>query len=171
MKAIDAIRTALKFSDMGMKHLSEMSDAPLVRPGPWGGNHAMWIAGHLTVVEGRLQQMLHGIPNPVHHWKPLFDWGSEPTDDPADYPPFDEIVAKFKELRAQTHAFLDNVGDVGVDQPTKSQPPGLRGFETVGSAILVIACHASNHLGQLDVVRAAAGKQRLFVPSKELREF
>ena len=76
MKAIAAIRIALKFSDMGMKHLGEMSDASLLRPGPWGGNHAMWIAGHLTVVEGRLQQMLHGTPNPVHHWKPLFDWGS-----------------------------------------------------------------------------------------------
>jgi hypothetical protein len=25
----------------------------------------MWIAGHLAVVEGRLQQMLHGTPNPV----------------------------------------------------------------------------------------------------------
>ena len=83
MQAIDAIRITLKFSDMGMKHLAEMRDAPLLRPGPWGGNHAMWIAGHLAVVEGRLQQMLHGGPNPVHHWKPLFDWRSEPVDDPA----------------------------------------------------------------------------------------
>jgi hypothetical protein len=171
MKAIDAIRIALKFSDMGMKYLGEMSDAPLLRPGPWGGNHAMWIAGHLTVVEGRLQQMLHGIPNPVHHWKPLFDWGSEPTDDPADYPPFDEVVQKFKELRAQTHAFLDERGDEGLDQPTKCQPPGFKGMETAGAAIQVIACHATGHLGGLTVVRAAAGKQRLFVPSKELREF
>ena len=51
MKALDAIRTVLMFSDKGMKYLGEMSDAPLLRPGPWGGNHAMWIAGHLTVVE------------------------------------------------------------------------------------------------------------------------
>ena len=171
MKAIDAIRTALKFSDMGMKYLASMSDAPLLRPGPWGGNHAMWIAGHLTVVEGRLQQMLHGGPNPVHHWKPLFDWGSEPVDDPAAYPPFDEVLNKFKELRAQTHAFLDEVGEEGLDRPTKSQPPGFTGFETVGNAILIIAVHASGHLGGLTVVRAAAGKQRLFVPSKELRAF
>ena len=54
MRAIDAIRTALKFSDMAVKHLESMSDTPLLRPGAWGGNHAMWIAGHLTVVEGRL---------------------------------------------------------------------------------------------------------------------
>jgi hypothetical protein len=171
MKALDTIRILLKFSDKGMTHLSEMADAPLLRPGPWGGNHAMWIAGHLAVVEGRLQQMLHGTPNPVHHWKPLFDWGSEPTDDPADYPPFDEVVQKFKELRQQTHAFLDEVGEDGLDRPTKCQPPGFSGFETVGNAIVIIAGHAIGHMGGLTVVRAAAGKQRLFNPSEELQAF
>jgi hypothetical protein len=168
MKALDAIRTVLKFSDKGMTHLGGMKDAPLLRPGPWGGNHAMWIAGHLTVVEGRLQQMLHGTPNPVHAWKPLFDWGSEPLDDPAAYPPYGEVLRKFKELRGQTHAFLDDVGEEGLDRPTKSRPPGFNGFETVGAAIVIIAGHACGHLGGLNVVRAAAGKQRLFVPSKEL---
>jgi hypothetical protein len=171
MQAIDAIRIALKFSDMGMKYLEDMSDAPLLRPGPTGGNHAMWIAGHLTVVEGRLHQMLRGIPNPVAAWKPLFDWGSEPVDDPSAYPPFDEVMKKFKELRALTHAFLDEVGDAGLDQPTKCQPPGFSGMDTAGKAILIIAVHASGHLGGLNVVRAAAGKQRLFVPSQELRDF
>jgi hypothetical protein len=171
MNAIDAIRITLKFSDMSIKHLSEMSDAPLLRPGPWGGNHAMWIAGHLTVVEGRLQQMLHGTPNPVRHWKPLFDWGSELVDDPAAYPPFDEVVRKFKELREQTHAFLNEVGEEGLDRPTKCQPPGFKGFETVGAAIQIIAGHAIGHMGGLTVVRAASGKQRLFVPSEELRDF
>lgn len=171
MKALDAIRTVLKFSDMGMTHLSSMKDAPLLRPGPWGGNHAMWVAGHLTVVEGRLQQMLHGGPNPVHHWKPLFDWGSEPVDDPAAYPPFEDVVDKFKELRRQTHTFLDEFGEDGLDRPTKCQPPGFTGFETAGNAIVIIAGHAIGHMGGLTVVRAAAGMQRLFNPSEELRAF
>jgi hypothetical protein len=171
MKAIDAIRITLKFSDMSMKHLSEMKDAPLLRPGPWGGNHAMWIAGHLAVVEGRLQQMLHSTPNPVHHWKPLFDWGSEPLDDPAAYPPFEEVVETFRRLREQTHAFLNEVGEEGLDQPTKSQPPGFKGFETVGAAIQIIAGHAIGHMGGLTVVRAAAGQERRFVPSEELRAY
>jgi hypothetical protein len=171
MNAIDAIRDALAFGDNDIKSLDEMRDAPLLRPGPWGGNHAMWIAGHLAVVEGRLQKMLRGVPNPVEHWKPLFDWGSEPVDDASAYPPFDEVLHTLMGLRQQTHAFLEAVGEKGLDQPTKSQPPGLSGFETVGSAILVIACHACGHLGALDVIRAAAGKQRRFVPSKELRAF
>jgi hypothetical protein len=171
MKAIDAIRIALKFTDMSMKHLGSMSDAPLLRPGPWGGNHAMWIAGHLTVVEGRLQQMLHGTGNPVAKWKALFDWGSEPVDDRAAYPPFEEVLRTFKELRAQTHAFLDEFGEEGLDRPTKVQPPGFKGFETAGAAIMIIAGHAIGHMGGLTVVRAAAGKPRLFVPSAELVAF
>jgi len=171
MKAIDAIRIALKFSDMAMTHLGSMKDAPLLRPGPWGGNHAMWIAGHLAVVEGRLQQMLHGGRNPVHEWKRLFDWGSEPVDDPAAYPPFEDVVGKFKELRGRTHAFLEEVGEEGLDRPTKSQPPGFSGFETVGKAVMIIAGHAIGHMGGVTVVRAAAGKERLFVPSEALREF
>jgi hypothetical protein len=171
MRALDTIRLALSFSDMSMKLLDEMNDNPLVRPGAWGGNHAMWIAGHLTVVEGRLHQMLHGSPNPVHNWKPLFDWGSEAVDDLSAYPPYEEVMSKFKSLRAQTHAFLDEFGEAGLDEPTKCQPPGFAGFETAGSAIMIVACHACGHLGGLTVVRAACGKDRMFVPSKELREF
>jgi hypothetical protein len=172
MKAIDAIRTALKFSDMGINYLADMADAPLLRPGPWSGNHAMWIAGHLAVVEGRLHQMLDGGPNPLHAWKPLFDWGSEPVDDPAAYPPYAEVLGKFKELRARTHAFLDEFGDAGLDRPTKSRPPGFTaGFDTAGSVIMVIAGHAIGHLGGLTVTRAAAGKQRMFVPSEALRAY
>ena len=79
MNALDAIRTTLKFSDMGIHYLATMADAPLLRPGPYGGNHAMWIAGHLAVVEGRLHQMIQGTPNPLHHWKPLFDWAANPS--------------------------------------------------------------------------------------------
>ncbi len=171
MKAIDAIRIALKFSDMAMTHLGSMHDAPLLRPGEWGGNHAMWIAGHLAVCEGRLQQVLHGGPNPLHDWKPLFDWGSEPVDDPAAYPPFEEVMQALRDLRLQTHAYLNEIGDEGLDAPTKCQPPGFGGFETVGAAIQIIACHAIGHMGGMTVVRAASGKERLFVPSQELREF
>src|SRR3954453_10306672 len=113
MKAMQAIQIALKFTDGSMKLLDEMKDDPLVRPGPWGGNHAMWIAGHLTVVEGRLQKMLRGTPNPAEQWKPLFDWGSEPVDDLAAYPPFEEVLRTFRGLREQTQAFLDEVGEDG----------------------------------------------------------
>lgn len=43
MKALDAIRIVLKFSDMGKTHLSGMKDALLLRPGltcPHGWNQS-----------------------------------------------------------------------------------------------------------------------------------
>ena len=64
---------------------------------------------------------------------------------------------------------LDEFGEEGLDRPTKCQPPGFGGFETAGRAIIVIAGHACGHLGGLTVVRAAAGKERLFNPSEALR--
>lgn len=172
MKAIDAIRTALAFSDRGMKIFDEMAADAFVQLGPWGGNHAMWIAGHITVIEGRLQKVLHGTPNPVEHWKPLFDWDSKPSTDKSAYPPFEEVLNTYHELRGKTVAFLDEVGEDGLDRPTKSPIPGFGpAFEKVGSTILVIACHQIGHLGGATVARRASGKQPMFVPSDAQRAF
>ncbi|MBI5095207.1 MAG: hypothetical protein HZB26_22580 [Candidatus Hydrogenedentes bacterium] len=68
MKAMQAIQIALKFSDGGMKRLEEMTADPLVRPGPWGGSRAMWIGGHLAVIEGRLHKMFPGTPSGVQRF-------------------------------------------------------------------------------------------------------
>jgi hypothetical protein len=132
----------------------------------------MWIAGHLTVAEGRLHKMLFGIPNPVEHWKPLFDWGSEPKTDRSAYPPFEEVLQTFRQLRAKTLGFLDEIGEDGLDQPTKTQPPGLEApFSTVGKAIMTIAMHNAFHNGEAAVARRASGKPPVFIPTQQLREF
>jgi hypothetical protein len=172
MKAIDAIRMALQFGDRGMKTLEDMAADPFVQPGPWGGNHAMWIAGHITVIEGRLHKVLRGTPNPVEHWKSLFDWGSELKTDRSAYPPFEEVLQTYRRLREGTLAFLDEVGEDGLDRPTKLPIPGFGpAFETVGPAIMVIACHQCGHLGAATVARRASGKPPAFVPSEEQRAF
>jgi hypothetical protein len=172
VKAIEAIRMALGFGDRGMKIFDDMKTDPLAQPGPWGGNHAMWIAGHITVIEGRLHKVLLGIPNPVEHWKPLFDWGSEPTTNLSAYPPFEEVLQTYRRLREGTLAFLDEVGDDGLDNRTKRPIPGFgTAFETVGPAIMVIACHQCGHVGAATVTRRAGGKQPNFVPSEEQRAF
>jgi len=172
MKAIEAIRTTLGFADQGVRFLETMKDAPLVQPGPFGGNHAMWIVGHLTIAEGRLHKILFGSPNPVEHWKFLFDWGSEPKTDPSAYPRFEEVLQTYRRLREKTVAFLDEIGDQGLDQPTKMPPPGLEApFATVGKAVMTIAMHQTFHNGEAAVARRASGQQPIFIPSKELREF
>jgi hypothetical protein len=173
VKAIDAIRAVLQFGDWGMKALEDVRADPFVQPGPWGGNHAMWIAGHLTVVEGRLHKTLRGTPNPVEHWKPMFDWATEPRTDRAAYPPFEEVLRTYRRLREETLHFLDETGEEGLDRPTKlPPPPGLgAAFETVGSAILTVACHQCFHTGEAAVARRASGRKPVFVPSEELQAF
>ncbi len=170
MKAIDLIRAALAMSDRWVGKLEEMKDCPLVRANK-NSNHAMWVLGHTTVVEGRLHKTLFGGPNPVEPWKPLFDAGSEPSDDPAMYPPFEEVVAKYRELRGKTLAYVDKLTDADLDQPIKNPPPGLeKPFATVGSALLTIALHQAFHNGESSVARRASGKPPVFVPTKEFRE-
>lgn len=172
MKATDAIKKALSFGDHGLRVIEGMADAPLHQPGPFGGNHAMWIMGHLAVAEGRLHKILLGEPNPVEHWKPMFDWASTPRTDPSAYPPFAEVLETYRRLRARTLALLDEWGDEGLDRPTKLPPPGLESaFATVGHAILTIGLHQVFHNGQASVTRRSSGKSPVFVPSKELREF
>ena len=172
METMDAVLIALGFADQGVRVLEMMNDAPFVQPGSFGGNHAMWILGHVTVAEGRLHKILFGSPNPAEHWKPLFDWGSEPKADPSAYPPFDEVLQTYRRLRAKTLAFLDEIGEQGLDQPTKIAPPGLEAaFATVGTAVMTVAMHQTFHSGEAAVARRASGQRPIFVPSEELREF
>src|SRR5262245_23556143 len=172
MTSKSMIRTALNFGDMlMMSGLGDMKEAALTRPGKFGGNHAVWTAGHLTVIEGRLQKILHGTPNPVEHWKPRCDWGSEPGDEASKYPPFDEVLGAYRSLRAKTLAYLDSLDESGLDRPPAMPPPGLGGFETVGNALLTIAMHQCFHAGEAAVARRASGKEPRFTPSAEQRAF
>lgn len=167
------IQTALGFSDMFLSALDDCRDKPLQRPGEWGGNHPMWTAGHLAVTEGRLHKMLLGTPNPLEHWKPLFDWGTEPTDDASKYPSFDEVMKQLRDLRGKTAAYVAGLDEAGLDKPLAvPPPPGLGNlFDTVGSTLLTIALHGCMHNGEAIVTRRAAGLKPNFVPSAELRAF
>ena len=171
MKATDAIRLVLELSNGDMRFIEEMREAPLLRPMD-GGNHPMWLLGHLTLAEGRLHQIWLGEPNAVAHLKPLFDWGTEPSDDASVYPTFDELLATYRRLRARTLELLAGLSDEELDEPTKSPPPGLEEwFGTVGQTLMTIALHQGFHGGQASVARRAGGKKPSFVPSQALRDF
>jgi hypothetical protein len=171
MNAIDAIRSALSFGDNDIRFIEDMRDSPVTQPGPHGGNHPLWILGHLAVVEGRLRQIVLGEPNPVQHWKLLFDWGTEPIADVTAYPPFDEVLRTYRELRAKNLRLLNEIGEAGLDRPTEAPPPGLeKAFRTIGQAFLTIALHQTFHGGQASAARRASGRKPFFVPSEELRK-
>ncbi|HEY7118022.1 MAG TPA: DinB family protein [Tepidisphaeraceae bacterium] len=166
MKAIDLIRNAMQISDQAMLMLVEdMKDAPLAQPTPCGGNHPLWVLGHVTFIEGNVPHVLFGEPNPVGHWAPLFAAGTEPKSDAAAYPPFEEVLRTYRDLRARNLQILERLGDAGLDQPTKAPPPGLEAFmRTAGEALLLVALHQMSHRGQVADARRTAGRKPVFTP-------
>jgi hypothetical protein len=161
MQAIDSVRWALRMTDESTTRLVEdMRNEPLTRPTSRGGNHPLWVLGHLAVVEGMIPHTVFGEENPVQHWWPLFGTGSQPTDDPASYPPIDEILTTYRNLRSKNLARLDEIGEAGLDQAPKVIPPGFEDqMKTIGRTYDLIALHQMFHLGQLADARRAAGKE------------
>ncbi len=161
MKAIEAIQFTMELSEnVVMSLIDDMKDAPLTFPTPNGGSHPLWVLGHLTFGEGLVRAALFGEPNPVEHWRPLFDGGIEPVDDPGLYPSFDEVRAKFTELRAANMKLLQSLTDQDLDKPAADPPKGLEPyFATYGKTFLTVAQHVMSHRGNVADARRAAGRK------------
>jgi len=164
MKTVDFIRTALDATARATLVLIEdMRDQPLTFPTPKGGNHPLWVMGHLAFVEGQvIQQFMLGRPNPVAHWRDLFGIGSEVSAEASRYPPLGEIQNAFQNLRAETLKTLDTLDDADLDQPSKGCPPEFKEFlSTYGKCFLIVIMNTMNHRGQVADARRAAGRKPL----------
>jgi hypothetical protein len=162
MKAVDLIRMALDLSaGMTLAMVEDMKDAPFTFPTPKGGNHPMWVLGHLAWSEGEaVQHHMLGRANPLGQWRALFGFGSEPSAEPARYPPFDEVLKAFKGLRAETLKVLGTLTDDDLDQPSKDCPPELKQFlGTFGQCFLIPILNTMHHRGQVADARRAAGRK------------
>lgn len=145
-----------------------MRNAPLTQPTPHlerGGNHPLWIMGHLAYIEGGIPRIIlgdEGEPNPVEYWAELFAPGTEPKADALMYPPFDEVVSTFRRLRARTLSLLDEIGEEGLGRVPKAVPPGFEdAMSTVGTALLLTCLHQMVHYGQIADARRVAGLRPL----------
>jgi hypothetical protein len=163
MTAIEFIRNGLERSaEMTLKLLDDMKDQSLTFPTPKGGNHPLWIVGHLAFAEGQLQMRMFGRPNPLDHWKDLFGPGTEPSTSAAQYPSFEAARSAFQELRAETVKLLDTLTDADLDRPIPDCPPQLETFlGTYGRCFLIAIMHPMMHRGQVADARRAAGKKPL----------
>ena len=166
MKAIELIRWALQLSDEGLRRLVEdMREAPLTQPTSHGGNHPIWVLGHLALLEGALPSILmgeEGGPNPVEHWRPLFGTGTEAKADAALYPSFDEVLTACRDLRARNLALLERIGESGLDKAPRAVPPGFEEvMKTVGQTFLLMSLHEMVHYGQIADARRVAGRRPL----------
>jgi len=163
MNAKDVIRFTLdRSNDLTMKLLADMKNECLTMPTPRGGNHPLWVLGHLALAEaGILSKFVTGGENPLAKWKDLFGGGSEPVADAKKYPSWDEVLRAFEQARANTLKTLERLSEADLDRPTNAPENMKAFFGTVGQVFAFIPVHAAMHAGQVTDARRAAGKKPL----------
>ena len=162
MQATEFIKMALENGTgwtMGL--MNDMKDSPFTQPTARGGNHPLWVLGHIVRAESDLlDTFILGQPNRFPELE-QFAMGVEPTTNSEDYPSMDELLAKFETIRSATLQHLSTLSDEDLDQkshaPEEFGPP----FATVGACFAAMATHMAFHTGQVADARRAAGRKPL----------
>ena len=165
MHSIELIRDNLtKSRDRALRRIEEMRAHCLVFPTPNGGPHTLWVLGHLAYIETQIvRTFVLGEPNPLAHWEPVFD-GADVSGDARDFPPFDETLAKCREVREATLTLLATLTEADLDRPAAQIPKGYEDtFGTYRQCLQYVADHTYMHRGQLADARRAAGLERMWV--------
>jgi hypothetical protein len=163
MNAIDTIRAALSTSYEWNKQLAnDLLDAPLTPPTSSGGNHPLWVMGHLAFSRAGLLSMINGQPSSLGKWKDLFAGGTQPQSEPKVYPPYSEVLSAYQQTHRDTLRLLEEIGEANLDARPKAVMEKLRDmpdFQSNGRLFLFIAMHDMSHRGQLADARHALGRQ------------
>lgn len=163
MQSIDLIRDNLKKSEaLVLARVEEMRQHCLVFPTPNGGAHTLWTLGHLAYIEGLvISTFMLGEANPLADWQRVFD-GAEVSGDTDLYPPFDDVLARCRAMRAATLARLVPLDEVDLDTSGAKTPEGFESvFGTYRLCFQFVADHWYMHRGQLADARRAAGLDRM----------
>jgi hypothetical protein len=165
MQSIDLIRDNLKKSaSRTLARVEDMREHCMVFPSPQGGGHTLWVLGHLAYIEALvIRGFMLAEPNPLAEWEDLFD-GSETSGEASDYPPFDQVLAKCREIRESTLSLLDSFTEEDLDSSSANTPEGHEDtFGTCRLCFQYVADHWYMHRGQLADARRAAGLERMWL--------
>ena len=151
MNTIDYIRMSLQASESWLIPLVEdMRDSPLTQPTATGGNHPLWVLGHIAISEaGIFDGFILGQKSRFADLNKTFGAGSKPTTSADDYPSVDEMMSKFKEIRAVIYGYLDTISESDLDQPSKAPEKFGPKFSTVGRCLVALTLHPVFHAGQV----------------------
>ncbi len=164
MKATEFIAAALEGGRIWMEALlGDLDGADALVPATGaGGNHALWILGHLTVSEASiLSSYIQGRSPAMPEWQPLFGQGSQPVADPGKYPSKTWLLTKHREVRAETLAYLKSITDADLENPSHAAHH-TEMFGTVGRCLAILINHQMFHAGQLSDIRRTLGRKPVF---------
>ncbi len=156
----DALSTGLATLEFSRSNLlSFMEDIPadqMCHQPVEGGNHTLWIAGHLAQTDDFFLTALAGrAPACPASYRTLFGMGSQPVNDPAAYPCLDDIKAQLDARRTDLVAWLKSLS---LDQLAAPLTGDLAGFAPAHVALAgALAWHEGLHTGQLTFIRKSLG--------------
>lgn len=165
MDSIELIRQNLVRSrDFALAKIEDMRGHGTVFPTLNGGGHTLWVLGHLAYIEGLVvRAFMLGEENPLAAWESVFD-GGDTSGDASDYPPFDEVLARCRERRADTLALIDSLSESDLDTASAECPAGHeQTFGSYRACLQFMADHWYMHRGQLADARRAAGLHRMWL--------
>ena len=148
------------------RQMSEKLLADFKTPHDWvhqvhpGCNHALWFAGHMANTDNFLLSLVSPTSAvALEDWSPRFGMGSQPTDQPDQYPPPETVLATMRERRAKLLEVLSQLTD---DALAGKTPAGAPEFLPDFAAVFELAIwHEGLHAGQLSVTRRALGHKPL----------
>ena len=127
-----------------------------LEPSP-GTKTAGWLVGHLAVTGDFARRLCGAETLCPKEWRALFNPGTKPSMNPADYPPMRELTGAFT-------AVYGGLGDAALraDPATLSAQnpfvPARDALPTAGDFVAYLMTgHFGHHLGQLLTWRSAAG--------------
>lgn len=147
---------------LSTRGMSEKLLADFKTPKDWvhqvhpGCNHALWFVGHMANTDNFLLSLVSPANAvPLEGFNARFGMGSQPTDQPGEYPPPESVLATMRQRRATLLEVLAGLSDEDLARKT---PPGAPDFlPDVASVFELAIWHEGLHAGQLTVVRRALG--------------
>ncbi len=148
------------------RQMSEKLLADFKSPHDWvhqvhpGCNHALWFVGHMANTDNFLLSLVSPASTiPLSGFNTRFGMGSQPTDQPDQYPPPETVLATMGERRSKLLEVLATLSD---DDLAKKTPEGAPEFLPDFASVFELAIwHEGLHAGQLSVTRRALGHQPL----------
>jgi uncharacterized damage-inducible protein DinB len=162
-----SLKERLQRNLLNMRQMSERLLEDFQTPEQWvfqvhpQCNHALWFAGHMANADNFFLSLVAPEQSrPMPEYAARFGMGSQPTSNPADYPPPQEVLTAMRERREHFLAALDELTD---DDLSRKLPAGTPDFlSDVGSVFELAIWHEGQHNGQLSVARRALGHKPLF---------
>ena len=148
---------ALKFARSATLGLVE--DIPkdkYCHPLTQGGNHVLWVLGHLAVVDDEFLHTLGARDKKCpESWGKMFGTKSRPSARAGDYPAVDAVTAALAARREELTAHFRSMSDAELNAPV---PDSVGRFgSTVASLMSSLAWHEGLHAGQITMIRRALG--------------